>query len=716
VPDDSRMKTDFAVHLDGNKLQGEEAGAILGIRVFQTRSGASAFEIIVSDPELKWQGKPTFTDCKEVKIELGPTGKLKKVFDGEVTAWRTELERSGPTVLVLRGLDRSHRMMRAKKTKTYANASPIDCANQIAAQYGLTARTRPGAPPPVTTFRFQANQSDYEFLRSMADLEGYMFWIEGTDLHFERPRIPSNDDAEFTFGEDVKTFLPVANFRKPAVSVEVGAWDVTGKAELTGTAQTGDELWSVPGVKPGANLAKFTSTKREISLVESQVATQEHADTVAKAALTKRAMEFITAEVEVEGDPKVKPGALVNIKKVGPYSGHYLVTEANHFYDAAGYNCIFYIARDKWGNPAQAQQQAAAARAQTPAAQGVQQKPGQGQQQQPASQSQQTTQAQGAGNAATAANEPLATTSIAALLDEAHFEFDKAFALPSAIPTWRAILQAMAKEPERPILVVGHTDKQGSDEYNLELSRERAEIVAAALEGDVETWLAHYHRAEQGKRWGDREDRLLLRALPYGSSPYLAADADNASSDQVAKAVRAFQGDAGVTVDGTAGDETRRALLKAYLGAAGGALPSSASIAVHACGERHPRSTVDAENRRVDVFLFDGEIRPAPPECTSSPHPGCKVYDAWVHGVSRRLTPTDEPARPRAGEATIQIVHAAAPDEPLAGVRVHVRFPDGSIREMKSDAQGYLHLGTVPSGEYKITALDPIQLVSVDNS
>src|SRR5207237_787724 len=250
----------------------------------------SAFEIIVSDPELKWQGKPTFTDCKEVKIELGPTGKLKKVFDGEVTAWRTELERSGPTVLVLRGLDRSHRMMRAKKTKTYANAAPIDCATQIAGQYGLTGKARAGSPPPGKTVRLQA--------------------------------------------------------------------------EVAGTAQTGDERWSVAGVKPGANLAKFTSTKRELSLVESRVATQEHADTVAKAALTWRAMEFITAEVEVEGDPKVKPGALVNIKKVGPYSGHYLVTEANHFYDAAGYNCIFYVARDKWGNSAAVAQQRAAARQQ----------------------------------------------------------------------------------------------------------------------------------------------------------------------------------------------------------------------------------------------------------------------------------------------------------------------------------------------------------------
>src|SRR5437588_6195370 len=139
------MKPDFAVYFDGTKLGPEEAAAVIGIRVFQTRFGASAFEIVVSDQDLKWQGKPTFTDCKEVKIELGTPGKLKKVFDGEVTAWRTELERAGPTVLVLRGMDRAHRMMRAKKTKTYAGASPIDCAKQIASQHGMSAKTPPGS-------------------------------------------------------------------------------------------------------------------------------------------------------------------------------------------------------------------------------------------------------------------------------------------------------------------------------------------------------------------------------------------------------------------------------------------------------------------------------------------------------------------------------------------------------------------------------------------
>src|SRR5712671_3592274 len=344
------MKPDFAVHLDGNKLGGEEAAAILGIRVFQTRSGSSAFELVVSDPNLKWQERPTFTDCKEVKIELGVPGKLKKVFDGEVTAWRTELERSGPTVLVLRGMDRSHRMMRAKKTKTYAEASPIDCAQQIASSAGLSAKTSAGQPAPVKTFRMQANESDYSFLRKLADLEGYLFYVEGSDLHFERPTLSSKDDLTVTFGEDLQTFLPVANFRRPAAKVEVGAWDSAGKAALTGKAKPGDELWSVPGGKPGAEVARFQGTKASVGIVESQVATQEHADTVAKAALTKRSLEFLTAEVEVQGNPEIKPGAMVNVKKVGVYSGHYLVTEANHFFDAAGYSCIFYVARDKWGD------------------------------------------------------------------------------------------------------------------------------------------------------------------------------------------------------------------------------------------------------------------------------------------------------------------------------------------------------------------------------
>jgi phage protein D len=247
--------------------------------------------------------------------------------------------------------------MRGHKTKTFAQASPLDCAQQIASAAGLTPKTKGGQPAPVKTFRMQSNESDFHFLRRLADLEGYLFYVEGSELHFERPTVSSREDFTVTYGQDLKTFLPVANFRRPVVEVEVAAWDSGGKSTIKGTAKPGDELWSVAGDKPGANLAKFQQTKPKLAIAEGQVTSKDHADTVAKAAATMRNLEFLTAEVEVQGDPDIRPGALVKIDKVGVYSGRYLVTEANHFYDAAGYQCVFYVARDKWGDSAAAPEQ-----------------------------------------------------------------------------------------------------------------------------------------------------------------------------------------------------------------------------------------------------------------------------------------------------------------------------------------------------------------------
>ena len=775
MPDDPRMKPDFSIQLDGTKLKPEEAAAILGIRVFQTRAGASAFEIVVSDPDLSWQGKPTFTDCKEVQIELGVPGKLKKVFDGEVTAWRTELERSGPTVLVLRGMDRSHRMMRAKKTKTYANASPLDCARQIAGQYGLTAKTRAGSPAPVKMFRFQANQTDFDFLSSMAELEGYMFWVEGSELHFERPQLSNSSDAEFTLGEEIKAFLPVANFRKPPASVEVGAWDASGKAEITGKAKTGDELWSVPGGQPGAKLAKFSSTKPQWSVVESQVATQEHADTVAKAALTRRSMEFITAEVEVRGNPRLKPGSMVNLKKVGAYSGNYLVTEANHFFDSAGYSCIFYVARDKWGDSSTDKEKAKSAKdggkaqlEETPykapkpkdakpknepidftlhddqgkALSNVKVKislasgevidattgdghvhvddkpPGpytieladgavglttidllvQDAAGNPVSgASGKVTLSDGAelvvmtdsngevhltdvppgqytfklddeGSGWDAPPPPAAaedeeeeeekadsgadTASVQAGFEAAHFDTDKALPLPAAIPVFRAIAAFLQQNPDRVLLVVGHTDSVGGTAHNLELSEDRATAVAAYLRDDVDAWMQFYDHPTRSARWGTREDQLMLSALPYGEAPYYDGAIDGIAGPMTRAAFKELQEKHELEPTGEADDATRRALVLEYMQAEDTSAPA-ADIRTLGCGEQHrveQTSGPSQANRRVDVFAFEsGEIVPKPDECVYGKHPGCDVYDRWKNKVTGQLGATGEP--PKAPEA-----------------------------------------------------------------
>jgi hypothetical protein len=80
-----------------------------------------------------------------------------------------------------------------------------------------------------------------------------------------------------------------------------------------------------------------------------------------------------------------------------------------------------------------------------------------------------------------------------------------------------------------------------------------------------------------------------------------------------------------------------------YLAAPGTNLNPSNQITTHACGKRHPKSPVDAENRRTDVCLFEGEIVPAPESCLKGKHPGCGVYEAWVKAVTSELSPAPGP-------------------------------------------------------------------------
>ena len=61
------------------------------------------------------------------------------------------------------------------------------------------------------------------------------------------------------------------------------------------------------------------------------------------------------------------------------------------------------------------------------------------------------------------------------------FDFDKDVIKPESRPTLDEIAQLLTSDPELKLRIVGHTDNQGSADYNLDLSRRRAASVVAAL-------------------------------------------------------------------------------------------------------------------------------------------------------------------------------------------------------------------------------------------
>jgi OmpA-OmpF porin, OOP family len=62
-----------------------------------------------------------------------------------------------------------------------------------------------------------------------------------------------------------------------------------------------------------------------------------------------------------------------------------------------------------------------------------------------------------------------------------YFDTDKAVIKPESRPTLNEIAKLLQAQPQLTVFIVGHTDSQGNYEYNADLSRKRADAVAAEL-------------------------------------------------------------------------------------------------------------------------------------------------------------------------------------------------------------------------------------------
>ena len=62
-----------------------------------------------------------------------------------------------------------------------------------------------------------------------------------------------------------------------------------------------------------------------------------------------------------------------------------------------------------------------------------------------------------------------------------YFDTDKAVVKPDSRPTLEEIAKLLRAQPQLNVVIVGHTDSQGGHDYNMDLSRRRADAIAAEL-------------------------------------------------------------------------------------------------------------------------------------------------------------------------------------------------------------------------------------------
>ena len=156
-------------------------------------------------------------------------------------------------------------------------------------------------------------------------------------------------------------------------------------------------------------------------------------------------------------------------------------------------------------------------------------------------------------------------------MEDIRFEFDSSFIRPEAKDDMPALADLIdrhtlsvpgppVEKTPPPLTIFGHGDPVGNDDYNKQLSGRRALAFYAMLIRDENIWEKLFTQPFGGDKWGNRQIQTMLGAVGHSPGPI-----DGVMGAQSTDAVKAFQSEKGLAVDGVVGPETRKALYRAYM-------------------------------------------------------------------------------------------------------------------------------------------------------
>lgn len=276
----------------------------------------------------------------KVAMSSGHNRTSARIFDGEVTAMETSLDRTG-TFAVVHATDRGHRLQRGREATAYGATTLAAAVREAAGRHGLRADTT-GLTDGEIPYLVRPNLTDWELLTHLAEERGLHLMVDGGTVTM-RPLHPASQAPSPDTGADRSAFVLErgVNLRslRAAVSslgqvsqVRVSGWNPAAKAPVSGQAPAG----SSPAVHSSAGLGDlagdFGGTPQ--LLVTGAYSLSEDAGATARALADRAAAGAVRIDAQADGAPQLRAGVPVALRGVGaPFTGQYTATSCRHTYD-----------------------------------------------------------------------------------------------------------------------------------------------------------------------------------------------------------------------------------------------------------------------------------------------------------------------------------------------------------------------------------------------
>lgn len=302
----------------------------------------------------------TNTDHSYSSIKHGATLKVKVskdavvIYEGEVVGLEPHYKAGEPTRIVVRGMNKLHRLLRGRKSKTYSEMTDKDIISKVASGHGLSVEW--DGPTITHHLVYQHNQTDLEFVRHRASRLGLDVWVVGAKLFVKKPALDKDSGIILSVAKEVATGSQLRNFTPrmssaPVVKkVTVKGWNPEKKELIVGEASPESSKLGSTGASSAA--APFGDV--ETFTVDHPIWSKEEATALAKARLQQLSLGYMTGEADAVGDPRFVPGIVVKIivapDREDTFNGKYFISGVTHKYSRAakdgGFSSALRIVRD----------------------------------------------------------------------------------------------------------------------------------------------------------------------------------------------------------------------------------------------------------------------------------------------------------------------------------------------------------------------------------
>jgi len=339
------MIAHFAIKVDGTNAAERVYSDLLEIVVESTLNMPDMATIKIHDAEFHWIDDSLFTEGKKIEIEASnQEGQLESIFKGEIVGIEMDLSAIGTPSVTVRCFDKSHRLHRGRKARSFLNVTDSDLAKKLAEEAGL--KVSADATSAVHDWVLQNNQTNWEFLVERAAMNGFrIYCADGDVLYFEKiDKAKSAPEVELGWGEALRSFRLRTNTHTQVNQVEVRAWDCLQKDTIVASARLPKIVPEI-GHNDGPGKARSAFGEAKMVVVDRPFPDKAQAQVYADSVCDDMGGTFVEAEGLCYGHPSIRSGTRIKIANIGTrFSGKYYVTSATHTYTPGeGFSTVFVV-------------------------------------------------------------------------------------------------------------------------------------------------------------------------------------------------------------------------------------------------------------------------------------------------------------------------------------------------------------------------------------